>query len=91
MKIKLDNINLSCLGIFAHFKSIKVCVDAGWQVRTLPRKYISPIEINIWGNNAAIILWKKEPVSFVIEDKEVADGFRAFFEIQWDIAKKVRL
>ncbi|MBS3121938.1 helix-turn-helix domain-containing protein [Candidatus Woesearchaeota archaeon] len=69
---------------------IKVCVDAGWQVKTLPRKYISPIEVNIWGNNAAIILWKKEPVSFVIEDKEVADGFRAFFEIQWDIAKKVR-
>ncbi|MBT4823563.1 hypothetical protein HN695_06015 [Candidatus Woesearchaeota archaeon] len=69
---------------------INACKDNNWVVRTLPRKYISPIEVNLWKDKAAVVIWKEEPVAFIIEDKEVADGFKAFFEIQWDIAKKVK-
>ncbi len=69
-------------------KFIVPCKKAGWNTKVLPKKYISPVEVDIWKNKIAIIMWKKEPVAFVIEDKEIANGFRAFFMLQWDIAKK---
>ena len=69
---------------------INACKKNKWNVKTLPRKYISPIEVNVWKEKAAVVIWKKEPVAFIIDDKEVAEGFKAFFNIQWDIAKKAK-
>jgi HTH-type transcriptional regulator, sugar sensing transcriptional regulator len=68
---------------------INICHNAGWEVKTMPRKYVSPIEVDIWKNKTAIVMWREEPVAFIIDDEEVAEGFRAFFNIQWDIAKNI--
>jgi len=58
------------------------------EIRYLPEKYANPLAINIYGNKVAIILWKKNPVCVVLNEKEIADGYRKYFELMWKIAKR---
>lgn len=57
------------------------------EIRHLPKHYGSPVSTNIYGDNAAVIVWGKEPVAILIKNKEVAHAFRNYFELLWDIAK----
>ena len=61
----------------------------GVQVKTIPKEHMTPAEVDIYGNKVAIILWSKIPQAFVIDNKEVANSFKKYFEIMWGIAKKV--
>ncbi len=59
------------------------------EIKYLPQKYTSPLAVNIYGNKVAIILWSKEnPFAIVINQKEVADGYRKYFELTWKLARK---
>lgn len=59
------------------------------EIRFLAQKYSSPLAINIYSDKVAIILWSKEnPFAIVIKNKEVALGYRNYFELIWKIAKK---
>lgn len=42
----------------------------------------------IYGDNVNIMLWKDEPIFIIIREKEIADGFKAQFNVLWNIAKK---
>ena len=57
------------------------------QTRILPEKFASPIAINIYGEKVAILLGSgtSEPVSILIENKELSDEFRAYFRMLWEI------
>ena len=68
---------------------IKMCVKYNWKVRTLPKQHVTPAEVDVYKNKVAIIVWAAKPYAVVIENKEVAQSFKKFFEIQWKIAKKV--
>jgi len=58
------------------------------QVKYLPKEYSNPAAINIYGNNVAIIHWNKEkPFVILIKQKEIADGYRKYFDLMWKIAK----
>jgi len=58
------------------------------EVRYLPEKYSSPLAVNIYGDKVAIILWSKEnPFAIVIKQKDIADGYKKYFELMWKIAK----
>ncbi|MDP4039741.1 MAG: helix-turn-helix domain-containing protein [Candidatus Pacearchaeota archaeon] len=57
-------------------------------IRYLPKKYNSPVVINIYGNNVAIILWSVNPFVIVIKNKEIADGYRNYFELIWNTARE---
>lgn len=61
------------------------------QVRLLPDKFSSPIAINIYGNNTAILMGSDtmEPISILIEDKELSDDFKTYFRMLWQISKPV--
>lgn len=48
----------------------------------------TPAGINIHGNKVAIILWKKNPIAFLLTGREIADSFREYFKILWGSAKK---
>ncbi len=37
----------------------------------------------IYGNNIAIVVWSDEPKAILIKEKDVADGFRSYFEFMW--------
>ncbi|MFA5888208.1 MAG: helix-turn-helix domain-containing protein [Candidatus Nanoarchaeia archaeon] len=58
------------------------------EIRHLPKHYESPVSLNIYGDNAAIIVWGIEPAAILISNKEVARAFRNYFELMWKIAKK---
>ncbi len=59
------------------------------EIRYLPEKYTSPLAVNIYGNKVALIMWSKEnPFAIVINQKEIADGYRNYFEMMWKSARK---
>ncbi len=41
----------------------------------------------IYGNNVTLVVWSEEPIAVLIRQKEIADGFRNYFNIIWEIAK----
>src|SRR3989338_8594793 len=50
--------------------------------KVLPKGYDSNGVVNIFGNKVAIVLWKeKYPTGFVIENKDIADSFRKWFDL----------
>ena len=55
--------------------------------KSLPRGFESKSVVNIFGNKVAIVLWKDYPSGFIIENKDVADSFRKWFEL---IYKKLK-
>ncbi|MCX6706526.1 MAG: hypothetical protein NT001_00065, partial [Candidatus Woesearchaeota archaeon] len=57
-------------------------------IRFLPDKSSSPLAINIYGDKTAMILWTQEPIGILIKEKTVAEGYRRYFEVLWENAKK---
>ncbi|MFH1211024.1 MAG: helix-turn-helix domain-containing protein [archaeon] len=58
------------------------------EIRYLPQKYSSPLAVNIYGDKVAIILWSKEnPWAIIINQKEISEGYRKYFELMWKTAK----
>jgi len=56
-------------------------------VRYLPEEFAQFQETVISGNYIAINVFSEEPYSFLIQDKNVAEGYRKHFEILWKRAK----
>jgi sugar-specific transcriptional regulator TrmB len=61
------------------------------QARLLPNKLSSPIAINIYGNKTAILLGSQtlEPITILIEDKGLAEDFKTYFKMLWNISKQI--
>lgn len=58
------------------------------EIKYLPEKYSNPVAVNIYEDKTAIILWAKEPIAVVIKNREIANGYKNYFELMWRIAKK---
>lgn len=58
------------------------------EIKYLPQKYANPLAINIYKDKVAIILWKENPIAIIIKQKEIAEGYRKYFELMWKIARK---
>ena len=58
------------------------------KVRFLPEQYSSHAALRIYGNKTAILLFSEEPLAILIENKSIADGYRKYFNILWNTAKK---
>ena len=54
-------------------------------VRVLPKEYVTPAVVNIYGNKTATIVWTKEPLAFVVKNKDYADSFRQYFKLLWKV------
>lgn len=58
------------------------------EIKYLPKKYTSPLAVNIYRDKVAIILWSKNnPIAIVIKNKDVSEGYKKYFELMWKIAK----
>ena len=58
------------------------------EVRFLPKEYTTPTAVSIVGNKVAILLWSIEnPLGVIIENEEVANDFKKYFNLLWKIAK----
>ena len=59
------------------------------EIKYLPKEYVNPAAMNIYGNTVAIIHWSKEnPFVILIRDKEIADGYKNYFSLLWKVGKK---
>jgi len=73
--------------IIATSKTIKKTKIPLAEIKYLPEKYSNPVAVNIYNDKTAIILWAKEPIAILIKNKEIADGYKNYFELMWKIAK----
>jgi len=82
---KQKKINTRIIAADKNLKKSKIPLA---EIKYLPEKYASPVSVNIYDDKTAIILWAKEPVAILIKNKEIADAYKAYFELMWRIAKK---
>lgn len=57
------------------------------QVKYLPNKLISPTWIDIFPEAILLVVILKQPLAFVVRDKELAKSFKAYFELMWKISE----
>lgn len=59
------------------------------KARFLPDKYSSYAALRIYGDKVALLLMSEdEPLAIIIKNKKIADGYRKYFEVIWNSAKK---
>jgi sugar-specific transcriptional regulator TrmB len=59
------------------------------EIKYFPQKYENPLAINIYKNKVALILWNSDnPMAIVIENKEIIESYKKYFEFTWKNSKK---
>ena len=66
---------------------VKDLAQTPCEVKFLPAEFQSPLQMTFYKNKLYISLWSKEPIGFLIEQQEVVDAFKAYFEMLWRKAK----
>ena|SRR3989338_7736326 len=75
--------NADAAGLFNIRKKQK-----GTSVRLMPKHCKTPAEIDVFGDNVAIVLFSPVVLAFTIKNKEVADSFKQYFQFVWNESKK---
>lgn len=57
------------------------------EIRFLPKEFSSPIPTTIYENRIVILIWT-EPLAIVIENKEVTNTYKKYFDLLWNISRK---
>lgn len=57
------------------------------QFKYISKEYFYPSSTVVYGNKIAILVWSEPFLTILIENKEVADSYRGYFELLWKIAK----
>lgn len=57
------------------------------EIKFLPKEFSSPIPTTIYNDIVIILVWT-EPLAIVIENKEVSNTYKKYFNLLWKIAKK---
>lgn len=58
------------------------------EYKVLPKTYTVPNVVWIFGDKVANVLWTEEPIAFVVDNKEIAQSYREYFEYLWKTTKK---
>lgn len=57
------------------------------EIRILPKGFVSPAAMDIFGDWVYILLWDKEPYVFSIKNEKIAKSFTAYFDVLWNMAR----
>lgn len=58
------------------------------QVKYLPDKFCSHAALRVYGNKTVIMLLEtKEPLAISIENDDIANGYKKYFDVLWNAAK----
>jgi predicted transcriptional regulator len=57
------------------------------EARFLPQQFYSTVSTNICGDEVALVLWNENPIIIKIKNRQVADSYKAYFEVLWNSAK----
>ena len=58
------------------------------EIRFMEKGFKSPASIDVFQDYVYILLWEKTPYAIVIKNKNIADGFKIYFDFLWNMAKK---
>jgi sugar-specific transcriptional regulator TrmB len=58
------------------------------EIRYFDEDFDPLTETDIQDDKVAFVVWKEEPVAFVIQDRIIADNYREFFEQMWKNSKR---
>lgn len=58
------------------------------ETRYMPKGYISPAAMDIFQDYVYIFLWDEQPFVFMIKNQKIADSFKQYFNVLWNIADK---
>ena len=58
------------------------------EIRFLPEKYIAPVGINVYGDKVSTIVWADEPLAILINNRQIAEAYKKYFNFMWERAKK---
>jgi predicted transcriptional regulator len=61
--------------------------DSNEEVRFLPWDYGVLASVTIYNNTVIQMIWSKEPVTIEVENMELAESYRQYFEMLWQMAK----
>lgn len=60
------------------------------EVKVLPKDFNSPMSINICGDEVFFALFSRDPCLIIqIKSKDVAEMYKKYFDLMWNISKKV--
>ncbi len=79
-KIVIDESAKDLINMSKRHKNVKL--------KILPNEFMTPAEVDIYGDKAVIILWSKTPQAIMINNKEISQSFKKYFELIWKIAKE---
>jgi len=54
----------------------------------MPKFWGGLVSTNIYRDKVAIILWAEQPITILIESKEISNSYRKYFEHFWKFASK---
>lgn len=85
-----ERIKLGIKGKILYYESVrgKDIGGKGFELRFLPDKFRNPLMVDICGNLVLLLLATDTISCILIENKEIADAYRKYFNIMWEIAKK---
>ncbi|MEK6887840.1 MAG: helix-turn-helix domain-containing protein [Candidatus Aenigmatarchaeota archaeon] len=70
-------------------RNVKMLNEKYVQTRFLPKEFSGPNVIWIYGNKVANVVWIDVPIAFVINNKEISDNYKKYFNLLWNkVAKR---
>ena len=87
-RIKDNNVQERLLVQRDFTQTIPLSTPKKTEIRYLPAETKLNTETMIYENTVAIIVYTNPPVATVIEDKNAASSFRAYFEQLWQLGKE---
>lgn len=78
-----DKKKLKARVILRSTRGIKKKISKYTSIKYVPANVISPANITIYGEKVAIVMWSEIPEAVIIENKEAAAAFKAYFEFMW--------
>jgi sugar-specific transcriptional regulator TrmB len=50
----------------------------------LPQEIKAPMQIIVWKHKMTIVMWQKKPLAFTINNKDISESFKVYFESLWN-------
>jgi sugar-specific transcriptional regulator TrmB len=59
------------------------------EARVISKEFDSPMAVNIYANKVGMVILTEDPIGILIEDEQVANSYRKYFKLLWEMAEEV--
>ncbi|MCF7871492.1 hypothetical protein K9L97_00480 [Candidatus Woesearchaeota archaeon] len=58
------------------------------KIKYISDEYINPSTTYVYGSRVVIIHWSEKPLAFMIKQQEIAEAYKKYFKLLWELSKK---